>query len=104
MVHNTGGGFIDNTPRILPKGCKAVIDRSSWPIPPIFDFLQTKGNVNREEMYRTFNMGIGLMVIVKEESAEDIVHLFSALGENPFIIGQITALKDEHDPVVELLN
>lgn len=104
MVHNTGGGFIDNTPRILPKGCKAIIDRSSWPIPPIFEFLQTKGNVNREEMYRTFNMGIGLMVIVKEESADDVVHLFNALGESPFIIGEIAVLKDEHEPAVELLN
>jgi phosphoribosylformylglycinamidine cyclo-ligase len=104
MVHNTGGGFIDNTPRILPKGCKAVIDMSSWPVPPIFDFLQKKGNVNREEMYRTFNMGIGLMVIVDEASAEDIAHHFIALGEHPFIIGKITALKDEHEPAVELRN
>jgi phosphoribosylformylglycinamidine cyclo-ligase len=104
MVHNTGGGFIDNTPRILPKGCKAVIDRSSWPVPPIFDFLEKKGKINREEMYRTFNMGIGLMVIVNEETTDDIMHQFSALGERPFIIGKITALKDGHDPAVELLN
>jgi phosphoribosylformylglycinamidine cyclo-ligase len=104
MVHNTGGGFIDNTPRILPKGCKAVIDRSSWSIPPVFDFLEKKGRVSREEMYRTFNMGIGLMVIVDEETTDDIVHQFSALGEGPFIIGKITARKDERDPAVELLN
>ena len=104
MVHNTGGGFIDNTPRILPKGCKAVIDRASWSLPPIFDFLEKKGEVDREEMYRTFNMGIGLMVIVDEDATDDIIHQFSALGEHPFIIGKITALKDEHDPAVELLN
>jgi phosphoribosylformylglycinamidine cyclo-ligase len=104
MVHNTGGGFIDNTPRILPKGCKAVIDRSSWPIPPVFDFLEKKGKISREEMYRTFNMGIGLMVIVDDENTDDIMHQFSALGERPFIIGKITALKDERDPAVELLN
>jgi phosphoribosylformylglycinamidine cyclo-ligase len=104
MVHNTGGGFIDNTPRILPKGCKAIIDRASWPLPPIFDFLQKKGNIDREEMYRTFNMGIGLMVIVDHESTEDITRQFKALGEIPYIIGKIAAHKDEHTPSVELLN
>ncbi len=102
MVHNTGGGFIDNTPRILPRGCKAVIDASSWDVPPIFSFLQRMGNVDRSEMYRTFNMGIGLMVIVNEEAADDIAHQFTALGETPFMIGRITSLKEEHDPVVEL--
>ena len=104
MVHNTGGGFIDNTPRVLPKGCKAVIDRSSWPLPPIFDFLQKRGNITRDEMYRTFNMGIGLMVIVDEAKAKDIAQQFGALGEHPYIIGKITALKDEHEAPVELLN
>lgn len=102
MVHNTGGGFIDNTPRILPKGCKAVIDGAGWEIPPIFDFLQQKGNIGKDEMYRTFNMGIGLMVIVDEEFAEDIAHQFRAVGENPFVIGRIEVLKDESDAVVEL--
>jgi phosphoribosylformylglycinamidine cyclo-ligase len=102
MVHNTGGGFIDNTPRILPKGCKAVIDGSGWDIPPIFHFLQKKGEISKEEMFRTFNMGIGLMVIVDEESADDIAHQFSALGEKTFVIGKIVAVKDEHDAVVEL--
>jgi phosphoribosylformylglycinamidine cyclo-ligase len=104
MVHNTGGGFIDNTPRILPKGCKAIIDRSSWPVPPIFNFLQQRGNIDREEMYRTFNMGIGLMVIVNEDSVDDIVHHFTALGEKPYMIGKIASLKDEKDSVIELLN
>ncbi len=102
MVHNTGGGFIDNTPRILPKGCKAIIDGSGWDIPPIFNFLRQKGNVGKDEMYRTFNMGIGLLVIVDEESAEDIAHQFRAVGENPFVIGRIEALRDENDSVVEL--
>jgi phosphoribosylformylglycinamidine cyclo-ligase len=102
MVHNTGGGFIDNTPRILPKGCKAVIDGNSWEIPPIFNFLQKSGKISKDEMYRTFNMGIGLLVIVDEETADDIALQFNALGESTFIIGKIVAVKDDHDSVVEL--
>jgi len=102
MVHNTGGGFIDNTPRILPKGCKAIIDGAAWDIPPIFHFLQKNGKVSKEEMYRTFNMGIGLLVIVDEGSADDIALQFNALGEKTFVIGSIVAAKDEGDPVVEL--
>ncbi len=101
MVHNTGGGFFDNIPRILPKGCKAILEGSGWDIPPIFKFLQKKGNISQEEMYRTFNMGIGLMVIVDEESADDIALQFNALGENPFFIGRVET-KNDDDPPVEL--
>lgn len=102
MVHNTGGGFIDNIPRIVPEGYKAVVDTASWDRPAIFDFLANKGNVPVEEMYRTFNMGIGLMVIVDESMANDIAHHFNALGEDARIIGQIVG-KDEGDSEVELI-
>ena len=101
MVHNTGGGFIDNIPRILPKGYKAVIDTTSWERPAIFDFLQSRGNVPLEEMYRTFNMGIGLMVIVDESKANDIAHHFNAAGEEARIIGRIV-IRAEGDAEVEL--
>lgn len=104
MVHNTGGGFVDNIPRILPNGCKAIIDRASWPVPPIFTFLEKGGEVPRDEMYRTFNMGIGLMAIVSEESANDIAHHFKALGETPFLIGEITTGEPESEAKVELVN
>jgi phosphoribosylformylglycinamidine cyclo-ligase len=90
MVHNTGGGFIDNIPRILPKGCNALIDSTAWKIPPIFNFLMKRGEIPLEEMYRTFNMGIGLMVIVNEAKADDICHHFEALGETATIIGEIS--------------
>lgn len=103
MVHNTGGGFVDNIPRILPKGCMAKIDRSTWQRPPIFSFLQSKGNIPREEMYRTFNMGIGLLAIVAEEHTADIMHRFEALGEKPFVIGEIESSDDE-EKRVELIN
>ena len=103
MVHNTGGGFIDNIPRILPKGCKAVIDRKSWNTPPVFGMLQREGQIPREEMYRTFNMGIGLIVIVNETNSMELLHHFKALGEQPYIIGKIEARKDT-DASVEMLN
>lgn len=101
IVHNTGGGFIDNIPRILPAGCKAVIQCGSWQTPPIFDFLAEKGNVPIEEMYRTFNMGIGLMVAVDDdkESIEEILLRFQAHGEEALVIGEITALKEGEDLV-----
>lgn len=102
MVHNTGGGFYDNIPRILPKGCQAKIDLSTWEVPSIFRFLQEKGNVSSSEMFRTFNMGIGLMVIVSEENVSDILQRFEALGETPYVIGEINSL-DEGSDQVELI-
>ena len=90
LIHNTGGGFIDNVPRILPRGCRAVIKAGSWDMPPIFDFLQDKGKISVNEMYRTFNMGIGMMALVPDEDVEDILQQFTALGEKPSVIGEIT--------------
>lgn len=101
LIHNTGGGFIDNVPRILPQSCKAVIDPMSWKKPPIFDYLQEKGNIAIGEMYRTFNMGIGLMVLVDDKEAEDIMQQFRAVGESPSIIGEIVAQK-EGEPRCEI--
>ena len=91
MVHNTGGGFFDNIPRILPKGCKATVDTSCWQVPPIFSFLADKGAVSGKEMFRTFNMGIGFLCVINEEDIDDIMHHFSALGETPHLIGEISA-------------
>jgi phosphoribosylformylglycinamidine cyclo-ligase len=99
MVHNTGGGFIDNIPRILPKGCAAQIDRSSWTVPPVFVFLQEKGSIPADEMYRTFNMGIGLIAIVAEEHTSDILQRFEALGENAYVIGQIVSQQPDEPQV-----
>lgn len=102
MVHNTGGGFIDNIPRILPKGCKAVLHKNSWDIPPVFAFLQTLGEIPEEEMYRTFNMGIGLLAIVNESQANDISHHFKAVGETSYIIGEIQPLEKVEEPLVQI--
>ncbi len=91
FVHITGGGFLDNIPRVLPQSSRAIIYKDSWPVPPIFTFLQEKGNVSESEMCRTFNMGIGMVAIVDEELAEDVMLRLSALGEKPHLIGEIKA-------------
>lgn len=91
LVHITGGGFFDNIPRVLPETCKAVIDKGSWEMPPIFSFLQDKGKVAEAEMFRTFNMGIGMMVVVASADAEPLMELFRAAGETPFLLGEMQA-------------
>jgi len=103
MVHNTGGGFYDNMPRVLPQGCKARINKSTWPVPPIFSFLAEKGGVDETEMYRTFNMGIGFMLIVEERLLNDVMQQLSALGETPYYIGDILPDGDGA-PSVELID
>lgn len=99
MVHNTGGGFYDNIPRILPNGCQALIEKESFPVPPVFPFLATKGMVPEEEMYRTFNMGIGFMVIVEEKDVSDVLLQFTALGETPYLIGEVHTGAQEQNKV-----
>jgi phosphoribosylformylglycinamidine cyclo-ligase len=91
LVHITGGGFIDNIPRVLPRGSRAIIHYESWKIPPVFDFLKENGNISSQEMCRTFNLGIGMVVIVDEDILEDVMQLLTALGETPYHIGEITA-------------
>ena len=73
LAHITGGGLVDNLPRVLPKGCDAVIDCSSWDVPAIFDHIQRGGNVDPHEMYQVFNMGIGMTIVVAEKDAAAIV-------------------------------
>lgn len=97
LVHITGGGFIDNIPRILPVGCDAHIITGSWPVPPVFTYLQEKGAIAVAEMYRTYNMGIGMMAIVAENSVEDLLHQFRAHGEQPYLIGEIRAARPDKD-------
>ncbi|MBW2466252.1 MAG: phosphoribosylformylglycinamidine cyclo-ligase [Deltaproteobacteria bacterium] len=91
LVHITGGGFIDNIPRILPKGSRAIIHYDSWDVPPVFSFLKTNGNISSQEMCRTFNMGIGMVVIVDEDILDDVMQQLIALGEKPYHIGEIIA-------------
>ncbi|MCL7489522.1 MAG: phosphoribosylformylglycinamidine cyclo-ligase [Desulfobulbaceae bacterium] len=102
LVHNTGGGFLDNVPRILPAGCKAVIDPAAWPAPPVFTFLEKNGRVSREEMFRTFNMGIGMMALVNDDIVEDVIQQFEAFGEHPYVIGEIVAKSEKDNQSVSI--
>jgi phosphoribosylformylglycinamidine cyclo-ligase len=100
MVHITGGAFLENIPRILPKSCRAVIKKDSWPIPSIFSFLQDKGDISEEEMFRTFNCGIGMVLIVPESDAQDLLFQTHALNEQAFVIGHIEERGPGKPPVI----
>jgi phosphoribosylformylglycinamidine cyclo-ligase len=94
IVHITGGGFDGNIPRVLPKGVRARIDPKSWPRPPIFDFLQKHGEILEEEMRRVFNLGLGMVLVVRRDQASDIIDRFAALGERAYRIGVIEKKAD----------
>jgi phosphoribosylformylglycinamidine cyclo-ligase len=89
LAHITGGGFYDNIPRILPADCSVTIERRTWPVPPIFSLIQERGNVPDPEMFRTFNMGIGMILIVPAEDAPAIAHRLNSVGESAYIIGDV---------------
>ena len=89
ISHITGGGFYENIPRSLPEGMAAKIDRKALKILPIFDLIQKVGNIPERDMFNTFNMGVGMSVIVKKEDAEKAVEILKANGENAYIMGEI---------------
>ena len=89
LCHITGGGFQENIPRVLPETAKAVINTKSWDLPPVFKWLQEKGNVDAFEMYRTFNCGVGMIACVPAEKADAAIALLNAEGEQAWIIGHI---------------
>jgi phosphoribosylformylglycinamidine cyclo-ligase len=95
ISHITGGGFWENIPRVLPAGTKAVIDGNSWQWPAIFNWLQEKGNVTTHEMYRTFNCGVGLIIALPKDSADQAVDILNQLGENAWVIGHIENSQSE---------
>jgi phosphoribosylformylglycinamidine cyclo-ligase len=89
MAHITGGGFIDNVPRVLPKKCDAVIRKGSWDVPPIFQLLAAKGGVQEGELYQVFNMGIGMTLIVAAGKADAALRFIRARRQAAWIIGEI---------------
>ena len=90
MAHITGGSFYDNIPRLLPRGMAVTINSNAWPVLPIFKLLQRWGNLEPKEMYHTFNMGIGMVLVVKPEVVESIVALLHEQGEVVYSIGIVT--------------
>lgn len=100
MAHITGGGITENIPRVLPVGLMAEIKKASWTMPPLFTWLQAQGNVEDLEMYRTFNCGIGMVVIVAQEHAVAAIDLLTEAGETVFHIGDIRAQQAGETPTI----
>lgn len=92
IAHITGGGLLENIPRVLPDHMQADINTNSWQMPAIFDWLQQQGNVEQEEMYRTFNCGIGMIVVVPAAQREDAISILTAEGEDAWHVGNISEL------------
>ena len=89
MAHITGGGFVDNIPRVLPKAVNAEIDRSTWEVPTIFNFIERQGKIDRDEMYRVFNMGIGFVLIIPKNQLEKATNILKAQHQSYSVIGVI---------------
>lgn len=90
MAHITGGGFIENIPRMLPDGVNVDIEYGSWPILPIFKLMQEKGSISNKDMFTTFNMGIGMVLVVKEQDADGALQYLRSAGEEAYVIGRVT--------------
>lgn len=93
-AHITGGGFIENIPRMLPAGFSAEIEIGQWPVPPIFDLLQKYGEIPPAEMYEIFNMGIGMVLALRPEAAKEVLSEIAAVDEEAYVIGKITTKKE----------
>jgi phosphoribosylformylglycinamidine cyclo-ligase len=89
VAHVTGGGLPGNLMRVLPDGCRAVLTRSRWPVPPVFTVIQKRGRIADEEMFRTFNMGLGLLLVVPHDAAPAAVERLARAGERAWVVGEI---------------
>ncbi len=102
VSHITGGGLLENLPRVMPNNTMANIDTNSWKRPAVFDWIQANGNVEFEEMHRTLNCGIGLVIVVDESNQQQAIDLLTACGETVSVIGKIEA-SDQAEPSVKLV-
>lgn len=100
MAHITGGGITENIPRVLPADLTAEIKATSWQLPPLFQWLQAQGNIVPSEMYKTFNCGIGMAVVVSKEHVAQARQLLEASGETVYEIGHIRAQNAGEAPTV----
>ncbi|MFT5295583.1 MAG: phosphoribosylformylglycinamidine cyclo-ligase [Colwellia sp.] len=100
LSHITGGGFWENIPRVLPESAQAIINGNSWQWPEIFNWLQEKGNITTHEMYRTFNCGVGMIIVVPADSLAQSLEILTAHGENAWHIGEIADMKADSEQVV----
>ena len=100
MAHITGGGITENVPRVLPAGLTAEISANSWALPPLFQWLQKQGNIADKEMYKTFNCGIGMVVIVAQADAAEAKKVLEAKGETVYQVGKIRAQNASEAPTI----
>ncbi|GJM15493.1 MAG: phosphoribosylformylglycinamidine cyclo-ligase [Thermodesulfobacteriota bacterium] len=100
MAHITGGGLLENIPRVLPKTCAVEIDSSTWRMPPIMKLIQEQGQIDQEEMYRTFNCGIGMVIVVNSKDSKKVLTRLQKLGEKASLIGEVRKKKRNQDQVV----
>jgi phosphoribosylformylglycinamidine cyclo-ligase len=101
MSHITGGGLLENIPRVLPDNTRARIQASSWQMPAVFQWLQQQGNVEDQEMYRTFNCGVGMVLVVDGDDADSAIETLSAAGETAWRLGEIVSTSGAPDVVIE---
>jgi len=106
MAHITGGGLPENLPRVLPEGAQAYVDTESWQLPELFQWLQREGQVDTFEMYRTFNCGIGMVLVVAEEQLDQTLALLTASGEKAWLLGEIrtSAQSEDHSVIFSGVN
>jgi len=95
IAHITGGGITENLPRVLPSHCAARIQRAAWPVLPVFRLIQERGSVETEEMYRVFNMGIGLTLVISPAYVEQVLKRTRELGDESYVIGEIVTMDEE---------
>ena len=101
IAHVTGGGIVENLPRVLPQGTRAVVDASSWRRPAVFDWIQDAGGIAEDEMWRTFNCGVGMLLVVAREASRAIVDALRENGEHAWVAGRIDAGEDAPEARIE---
>jgi phosphoribosylformylglycinamidine cyclo-ligase len=99
LAHITGGGITDNIIRVIPEQCGIIMQKHSWDVPPVFTYLEQAGNISEREMMRTFNNGIGLIAVVHEKDAQEVLDRLIAMKEKAFIVGEIVECKEAGDRV-----
>ncbi|MCP4881066.1 MAG: phosphoribosylformylglycinamidine cyclo-ligase [Gammaproteobacteria bacterium] len=99
LSHITGGGLLENLPRVMPETCAASIDMSSWQRAAVFDWLQEAGGVDEVEMHRTFNCGVGMVIVVPAESAQQTMNCLQEQGEHPWVLGHINSRQEGQEQV-----
>ena len=102
LAHITGGGIYENIPRVLQENQKAVIKKNSWNMPSIFQWLKERANIGDEELYKTFNCGIGMIVITNPNDKEEAIRILEKNGETVFLLGEI-ANRDLNEPQSEII-